>query len=81
MIKTCVSQIKFNWCVFMAQKQCLLIYSMIILITGCAINDAADSLEVNKGLNDKNKNGKSSLWGLVGWMIVFVFGVFLTQGY
>jgi len=40
-----------------------------------------ESLEVNKGLNDKNKNGKSSLWGLVGWMIVFVFGVFLTQGY
>ena len=40
MIKTCVSQIKLNWCVFMTQKQCLLIYPLIILITGCAINDA-----------------------------------------
>mgnify|MGYP003397030451 CR=1 FL=1 len=40
MTKTCVSQIKFNWCVFMTQKQYLLIYLLIMLITGCAINDA-----------------------------------------
>ena len=39
MIKTCESQIKFNRCVFMAQKQCLLIYPLIMLVTGCAIND------------------------------------------